>query len=124
MTMNIDISELLALDAEVNQISKQYNLPPSVAALRLFNEIRNYNKIWGLKKEVSRLCQQIFVFNGVCANQNKAMRAIVKMQSHGITDEQIISLNNFLESNGHKDMKPNSYTSNTYRPEFAISGKS
>jgi hypothetical protein len=48
--MNIDIKELLVFDTMVNQIAKQYNLPPSVAALRLFNVIRDYNKIGGLKK--------------------------------------------------------------------------
>jgi DNA repair ATPase RecN len=100
--MNIDIKELLVFDATVNQIAKQYNLPPSVAALRLFNDIKDYNKIGGLKKEVSRLCQQIFVVNGICANQNQALAALVNLQSHGVTEEQIISLNNFLESNGYK----------------------
>jgi hypothetical protein len=70
--MNIDIKELLVFDTAVQEISKQYNLPPSVAALRLFNEIREYKKIGGLKREVSRLCQQIFVVNEVCTNQNKA----------------------------------------------------
>ncbi len=39
--MNIYIKELLVFDTAVNQIAKQYNLPPSVAALRLFNEIRD-----------------------------------------------------------------------------------
>jgi hypothetical protein len=48
--MNIDISELLALDTAVNQTAKRYNLPPSIAALRLLNDIRDYNKIGGLKK--------------------------------------------------------------------------
>ena len=41
--MNIDIQQLLVFDATVNQLAKQHNLPPYVAALRLFNEIRDYN---------------------------------------------------------------------------------
>jgi hypothetical protein len=51
--MNIDIRELLVFDNIVNQRAKQYSLPPYIAALRLFNEIRDYDKIGGLKKEVS-----------------------------------------------------------------------
>ena len=103
--MNIDIQELLVFDTAVNQIAKQYNLPPSVAALRLFNDIKDYNKIGGLTREISRLCQQIFVVNGICANQNKAMMAMINLQSRGITEDRILYINNILENNGYKDMK-------------------
>ena len=97
----------MVFDNIVNQLAKQYNLPPYVAALRLFNEIGDYDKIGGLKKELSRLCQQIFVFNGICANQNKAMMALVKLQSHDITEDKILYINNLLENNAHAiNMKP------------------
>jgi hypothetical protein len=89
----------MAFVTAVNEIARQYGLPPSVAALRLFNDIKDYNKIGGLKKEVSRLCQQIFVVNGICANQNKAMMAMINLQSRGITEEQIILLSNILIGN-------------------------
>jgi hypothetical protein len=105
--MNVDIQQLLVFDATVNQLAKQYNLPPSVAAFRLFNYIRDYNKIGGLKKELSRLSQQVFVVNGVWANQNKAMIAMINLQSRGITEDRILQLNNFLENNGYKDVKSN-----------------
>jgi hypothetical protein len=101
--MNIDIQQLLVFETAVNQLAKQYNLPPSVAALRLFNEIRDYDKIGGLKKELSRLSQQIFVVNGVWANQNKAMMAMINLQSRGITQDRILQLNNLLfEDDGIK----------------------
>jgi hypothetical protein len=64
----LDIKELLVFNTEVNQIAKQYNLPPSVAAIRILNEIRDYDSIGGLKREISRLCQQLFVVNEVCIN--------------------------------------------------------
>jgi len=95
--MNIDMSELLVFDSAVNQIAKQYNLPLSVAALRLFNEIREYKKIGGLKREISRLSQQIFVVNEICTSQNGAMMAMLNLQSRGITEEQILHINNLLE---------------------------
>jgi hypothetical protein len=75
--------------------------------LRLFNDIRENDKIGGLKKAVSRLCQQIFFVNGVWANQNKAMMAMLNLQSRGITEDKILQLNSFLENNGYADMKPN-----------------
>ena len=59
VAMNIDISELLALDTAVNQIAIQYNLPLPVAAFRLFSDIRDYNKIGGLKKRAISLISSI-----------------------------------------------------------------
>jgi hypothetical protein len=99
--MNIDIQHLLVFESTVNQLAKQYNLPPYVAALRLFNEIRDYNKMGGLKMEVSRLCQQIFLVKSFCANQNQALAALVKLQSHGVTEDNILYLSDFLEKNGY-----------------------
>jgi hypothetical protein len=106
VAMNIDIKELLIFDTTVNQITKQYNLPPSVAALLLFNDTRDYNKMGGLKRELSNLCQQIFAINGICTNQNKAMMAILNLQSRGITEDNVLYLNKILENSGyHIDMK-------------------
>jgi hypothetical protein len=99
--MNIDIKELVVFDATVNQLAKQYNLPPYIAALRLFNDIKDCNKIGGLKKELSWLCQQIFVVKGIYANQNQAMMAMINLQSRGITEDRILYLNNLLENNGY-----------------------
>ena len=108
MALNIDIKQLLVFDNIVNQLAEQYNLPPYVAALRLFNEINDYNEIGGLKKEVSRLSQQVFVVNTICANQNKAMMAMINLQSRGITEDRLLQLNNLLDNNGYKT---SSYTS-------------
>jgi hypothetical protein len=79
--MNIDIKELLVFDTAVNQIAKQYNLPPSVAALRLFNEIRDYNKIGGLKKERDKLLTQVFAAKQWFFRQNKSIMAMLNLQS-------------------------------------------
>ena len=106
--MNIDISELIALDTAVNQIAKEYNIPLSVAAFWLFSEIRDYNKIGGIKKELSTLYLQKFTINEACSRQSRAMMALLSLQTHGITEDQIISLNNFLENNGYEAAKSNS----------------
>jgi hypothetical protein len=36
-----------------------------------------------------------------------AMMAIINLQSRGITEDRILSINNFLEKNGYTNMKPN-----------------
>jgi hypothetical protein len=102
LALNIDINQLLVFDTAVNQIAKEYGLPPSVAAFRLIRDIKDYNKIGGVKKELSTLCQQVFVVNGIWANQNKAMMAMINLQSRGITEDRILQLNNLLDNNGYK----------------------
>jgi hypothetical protein len=92
VAMNIDISELLALNTAVNEIARLHHLPLSVAAFRLFRDIRNYNKIGGLKKEQEKLLTQVFAIKECCFRQNKSMMAMLNLQSRGITEEQIISL--------------------------------
>jgi hypothetical protein len=109
VSINIGINELLVFDNAVNQITKQYNLPPSVAASRLLNEIRDYDKIGGMKREISRLCQQLIMVDGICTNRNKSVMAMLNLQSRGITEDRILYLNNFLENNGYNiDMKSSS----------------
>jgi hypothetical protein len=108
LALNIDINQLLVFDTAVNQIAKEYGLPPSVAAFRLIRDIKDYNKIGGVKKELSTLCQQVFVVNGIWANQNKAMMAMINLQSRGITEDRILQLNNLLENNAYTNTKLNS----------------
>ena len=52
-----------------SQMARQYDLPVSVAAFRLFNEIRDYNKIGGIKKELSTLYFEKFAINEDCSCQ-------------------------------------------------------
>jgi hypothetical protein len=98
VAMNIDICELIALDVAVNQTAKQYNLPLSTAAFRVFRDIRDYNKIAGLKKELSALYLHKFTINEACSRQSQALIALAKLKSYGITEGQMVSLNNFLEN--------------------------
>jgi hypothetical protein len=47
--------------------------------------------------------------DGIYTNRNKAMRAMLNLQSRGITEDRILYLNNFLENNGYNvDMKSSS----------------
>jgi hypothetical protein len=50
VALNIDIKQLLVFDNIVNQLAKQYNLPPYVAALRLFNDIKDQQNRWTKKR--------------------------------------------------------------------------
>jgi len=103
VAMRINTAGLLALEAAVNDMAEMYNLPVYTAAFQVFNDIQDYNKIGGLKKQLAALCTQVYAVKEVCSHQNQAMIALLKLQSRGITEEQILLyLNDFLEGTKEK----------------------
>jgi hypothetical protein len=104
--LGIGIDELLALKVGVYQATKHYNLPPLTATLQLIDDIR-YNKINGLKEELSALYLRKFVINEACSSQSESLVTLAKLKSHGITEDRILQLNDFFGNNGYKDMKSN-----------------
>jgi hypothetical protein len=99
VAMRINTAGLLALEAVVNDMAEQYNIPTFTAAFRVFNDIQDYNKLGGLKKQLAALCAQVYAVKQVCSHQNQAMVALVTLKSYGITEDDILSWNNFLERN-------------------------
>jgi len=50
--------------------------------------------------------------NGLCKNpQSQSLIALAKLKSYGLTEDRLLQLNNFLENNGYKDTRPNTYAS-------------
>jgi hypothetical protein len=45
-----------------------------------------------MKKELSDVTTKVFVMNQLSARQNNTIMALIKLQSHGITEDQILSL--------------------------------
>ena len=101
VTLRINTAGLLALDAAVSEMAEQYNLPVYTAAFRVINDIKDYNKSGGLKKQLAALCAQVHAVKEVCSHQNQAMVALVKLKSYGITEDHILHLKDFL-----KEIKP------------------
>lgn len=82
--LGIGIDELIALKASINQAVKYYSLPALAAVLRLIDDIRKYEKVGGLKKELERLSLQKFAINVACARHAQAFVTAAKMQNHGL----------------------------------------
>jgi hypothetical protein len=118
--LGIGINELIALKAGINEAVKHYNLPFVSATMHLIADIKKYNKINGLKKELSTLYLFKFAINEACSSQTESLITLAKLKSYGVTEDRILQLNNFVENNGYK---ASSYTSNTSRPEFGISSR-
>jgi hypothetical protein len=69
----IGIDELLALKIGVYQAAKHYNLPFVSATMHLIEDIKKYNKINGLKKELSTLYLQKFALDQACSSRNQSL---------------------------------------------------
>jgi hypothetical protein len=77
-----------------------YNLPFVSETLRLIDDIKRYNKINGLKKELNALCFQKYTLSEACSSHNQALITLAKLQSRGITEDRLLQLNGFLGNNG------------------------
>jgi hypothetical protein len=112
--LGIGLDELLAFKIAINQAAKYCNLPFVSATIRLIDDIKRYNKINDLKKELSALYLQKYTLDEACSRQSQSLINLAKLKSYGLTEDRILQLNNILENNGYKDMRLNSYTSIKY----------
>jgi hypothetical protein len=53
------------------------------AAYRVIEDIQHYNKLGGVKKELSSVTTKVFVMNQLSARQNNGVMALIKLQSQG-----------------------------------------
>jgi hypothetical protein len=97
--MRIDKSELISFKVAVNQAAQIYGLTPSAVAVRVINIVSDYNKKGQLEHELSKLSLQKYAINKFCSSRSQVMNALANLRSHGITEQHIISLNNFLTNN-------------------------
>jgi hypothetical protein len=81
VALQIGVDELIAVKAMINLAVKLYNLPPLAATLRMLEDIRKYNMIGGLEKELRRLSLQKITVTEALARQSLAF---VKMQNQGL----------------------------------------
>jgi hypothetical protein len=99
--LDIGIDELIALKATINQAVKLYNLPPLAATLRIIDDIKKYDRMYGLKRELERLSLQKFAITEACSRQGESLIALAKLKSHGITEDRILNVNNLLWKKGY-----------------------
>jgi hypothetical protein len=104
--LNVGIGELLAFHSAVYEKSNMERIPPDTAAYKVVEEIRDYSQLGGLKKEQDRLQQQIFMFNAFMANRQAALMSLIRFQSMGISEDQILNMEQFLQRyNGQQHIR-------------------
>ncbi|MFL6473058.1 MAG: hypothetical protein ACJ71H_19670 [Nitrososphaeraceae archaeon] len=97
--LHIGKNELISFKVAVNEAAELYGFPRSTAAVYVLNNLREYNKKGQLKKELSSLYLQKYAVDEFYSRHSQALITLAKLQTHGITEEQIIY---FLETNKYK----------------------
>jgi hypothetical protein len=90
VSFGIGIDPLIAFNILVTETAETNNIPLSAAAFRVIKEIEDYREVIGLKKELSRLSWQIYAMNEILGRKNNAVMALLKLQSRGVTEDQIL----------------------------------
>jgi hypothetical protein len=61
-------------------------------AYRVIEDIQYYNKLGGIKKQLSDVTTKVLVMNQFFARQNSAVMALIKLHSQGVTEDQILCI--------------------------------
>jgi hypothetical protein len=96
MRLGIGFSEMVAFHTAVIKRADFENIPEEGAAYRVMEEIESYERVGGLKNEISNLVMQKYTIDQIGAQRNKAITSLVKLQSFGVTDEEIFNIHEFL----------------------------
>jgi len=94
--MGIGFSELAAFHAAVMKKSDLEKIPYGNAAFGLMDGIDTSDKLFNAKKQLNDTWMQIQMTNLISARQNKAITSLIKLQSFGVTDEEILNIHDFL----------------------------
>ena len=73
-----------------------HNLSMESAAYRVIEEIRDYNNLGGMKKQLSDVSMKIFTMNQISSCQNNAIMALARLHVYGITDDEILNVHDIL----------------------------
>lgn len=70
------------------------------APYRVIEDIENYNKLGGMKKQLYDTAMQVQMMNVFSARQNDSINVLMKLQYYGIKENQILNLCRIVEANG------------------------
>jgi hypothetical protein len=121
--LHIGRSELIPFKAALNETAETYGLTPSSAALDVINLIIDHNKKGQLKRELSELNLQKYAIDRFCSSHSQVMMTLMNLKNHGITEQQIILLNNFLDSNGYKASSYTVQSKHILSPNCSFAGE-
>jgi hypothetical protein len=95
-SFGIGFPELLAFHSAVTKKADTENIQIRAAAFRLLQDIEDYNRLADMKKHLYDTGMQIQMMNQIMARQSKAIMSLFRLQGYGITENEIINVNEFL----------------------------
>jgi hypothetical protein len=70
------------------------------AANHVIEDIRDYDKLGGMKKQQFDVAMQIYALNQFSRRQNNAIMALFELQCQRVTEDQILNVCRFFEEFG------------------------
>jgi hypothetical protein len=95
-SFGIGFPELLAFHLATTKKADTENLQNGAAAFRLLQDIEDYSRLGDMKKHWYDTGMQIQMINQIMARQNNAIMSLIRLQGYGITDNEIINVNEIL----------------------------
>jgi hypothetical protein len=96
--LGIGFSELAAFHVAVMKKSDVEKIPYGNAAFALMDGIDTSNKLLDARKQLNDIWMQVQMLNLFSARQNDALTALRKLQSYGVTLEEILNIYGILNS--------------------------
>jgi hypothetical protein len=95
--LKMGIGELLAFHSAVYEKADMERIPLHTAAYKIVEDIQHYSQLGGLKKELERLQQQIFMSNMIMTTRQQALVSLMRLQALGVTDMEIKNMAQLMD---------------------------
>lgn len=100
VSMGIGIPLLLALETAVIKKIEVDGIPAGAAPYRILEEIDDYKRLGGVKKQLYDAIMQLSMASQIMARQERVINTLTKLQMSGMTEGQILNACQSLEVNG------------------------
>jgi hypothetical protein len=88
MRLRIGFSELVAFHPAVMKRADFENISTESAAYRVMEEIESYSKLGGMKEQLVKVGNQLFITNEILGRR----------KAYGVTDDEILNFHELLNS--------------------------
>ena len=93
----VGISEVFAFMLAVDEKADMERTSRGAPAYRVIEELRDYSQLGGLKKELNRMQQQLFMSNVIMTTRQQALVSLMRLQASGVTDMEIKNMARLMD---------------------------
>jgi hypothetical protein len=104
LRLRIGLPELMAMHTIAIKKANSENLPEETAIYHVMEDIEDYERIGGLKNQISNLVMQKHSIAQICAPREKAIISLMRLQSLGVADTEILYVCEWLKNMREKSL--------------------